>query len=367
MKENTEVEVVVGVDLVEAKVEVGEKEVAIVDIGIEILEKERNIENEILEKMPQDIDELTKIRYLYIELAKRLNYDVGYFADGAKAVESYWKILNFENMTNNKVVCKGWAELFAQIVKDAGIDENRVSIKRPYTKYDSPGKPTGQHRWVEIDFGDHIIRADPTAAFNHTIDFSAIKSGSQTYGFIIIDSSESGKRISSDDIEQGLSDRTISFDWLREIDNELGYTKKGKYYGELSDYITKQFYSPSLVERIFGIKDSSINNEAVNYLLGVKIPKNMNAYEASIYINNLRHILFSTSTDLRKYSSTEFNYIKASERDYVGVVTILIENPDQSYTCRLIADSGEDKVYTFENIDEYQTFKEKNSIIPFRE
>jgi hypothetical protein len=42
LKENTEVEVVVGVDLVEAKVEVGEKEVAIVDIGIEILQKERN-------------------------------------------------------------------------------------------------------------------------------------------------------------------------------------------------------------------------------------------------------------------------------------------------------------------------------------
>ena len=42
LKENTEVEVVVGVDLVEAKVEVGEKEAAIVDIGIEILQKERN-------------------------------------------------------------------------------------------------------------------------------------------------------------------------------------------------------------------------------------------------------------------------------------------------------------------------------------
>ena len=42
MKEITEVEVEVGVDLVEVKVEVGEKEAAIVDIGIEILQKERN-------------------------------------------------------------------------------------------------------------------------------------------------------------------------------------------------------------------------------------------------------------------------------------------------------------------------------------
>ena len=42
LKENIEVEVVVGVDLVEAKVEVGEKEAAIVDIGIGILQKEKN-------------------------------------------------------------------------------------------------------------------------------------------------------------------------------------------------------------------------------------------------------------------------------------------------------------------------------------
>ena len=42
MKESIEVEVVVGVDLVEVKAEVGEKEAAIVDIEIEIFQKERN-------------------------------------------------------------------------------------------------------------------------------------------------------------------------------------------------------------------------------------------------------------------------------------------------------------------------------------
>ena len=249
--------------------------------------------------MPQGLDDISKIRYLYLELNKRLHYDNNYrFTDQTTRDEMLNKITTFNNLEGNKVVCKGWAELFRELLIKNGVPEDSVNVVGE------------QHRWVEINIGDKIIRADATDLFNGTFDLDTSKNGSSTVGFLLLDNSYKGVNLNNKFDSNGnpvldsngnptriyktLGDEYYNnvSNWLREIDNKIGYTDNGLYYLENLEKAKNEFYSPSLVEKIFGVNKQKEYDTKLTKFLDIKVPDGMDAYESIFYFERVRDVIF---------------------------------------------------------------------------
>lgn len=311
----------------------------------------KNLEQEILSNLP-NADDLTKARYLYLELSKRLSYDVNYVVgDNASRYNIYNKNLNFANLDTNSVICKGWSELYAQLLIDAGFPPETVKI--------CGSEKNGGHRWVEIMFNDYIIRCDATDVFNHSTDLANTKSGSSTNGFIALDKGYSGVRI-TDNVLNGMQ---IDSTWLRNIDQNLGYITAKKYFNEMSEELTKQFYSPGLVEKIFGVNKDKLLDAKMQKMLDIDIPENMKSYEAYAYFQSLKHMLF-TNVETQDLVLGLY-YREISPNNYSGMVIISKYTPS-GITCRIIDDYNGSSIVNFKNMYEYTDYFKNNGIFGAR-
>ena len=125
-------------------------------------------------------------RYVYIELARNLYYDISY----TKVTNEQKQIIVNTpiNVKNAKlfsyVVCSQWSELYSYILNYFGIENKIMQI---------PGQ---DHRWVEINLHNgEIIIADATDYIGKSIDFSNAKSNSETTGFYILPQKYSGLKL----------------------------------------------------------------------------------------------------------------------------------------------------------------------------
>ena len=286
-----------------------------------------------------------------MELNKRISYELGYFALDKLGKSDLKKLyyeedISFDSLQGNKVVCKGWSQLFKELLLDAGLSPDIVSIKG--------GQSNGAHKWVEIEFDNYIIRADATDSFNHTIDLSTVKSGFATNGFIKIDKSLSGininrKNSDGEKIYDTLSDNN---DWLREIDKNLGYCKNGKYSNEIIDKLMEDFYSPSSVEQAFNVDKDKVLDIKYDNFVNMTIPENMNAYDAYAYFSQTKRILFSS--DELKLISTVL-YCRETENSSIPVGALVLGKfeSDGSVTCRIFDDEYGEYKYKFNNSTEF--------------
>ncbi|HIS90080.1 MAG TPA: hypothetical protein IAC20_00270 [Candidatus Faecisoma merdavium] len=225
-----------------------------------------NLEKSILNLLSGINDKILKARKLYVELNKNVHYDQNWIKGDQKTrQEILSKIVNFSNLPKgNSVICKGWSELYRDLLLKAGFDNSEIEIKT-----------AGVHHWVEIKCGDQIIVADATDAYNKSIDLAACKAGYQTSGFLMLDSIYSGKRLSEiyNDIEKGIIN-TDQKGWLFNIDKMLGYANEGGYF---ADQIAK---AKGLFENNF-VKGYISNNIEVaqKTIFNIDIPDNIDGYE----------------------------------------------------------------------------------------
>lgn len=309
----------------------------------------RTLEQEILANLP-NTDDVTKIRYLYLELNKRLNYDINYFAgDNNTKSEIYNNYLTFESLSNNSVICKGWSELYKQLLIDAGIPENCIRI--------CGSDVSGSHRWVEISMGDHFIRCDATQRFNGSIDLANAKSGASTVGFVYLSNEWAGKSFA---YNMPGTEEEISFNdsWLRNIDQQLGYASNGIYFNELSDSLVSEFYKPGLFEKVFGINQDKLLEKKKEILLNYELPDGMKAIEAKNFFDTLKHMLFQNT---EAGVEIEFGYRQFSSNAYSGVVMIL-EHDSNGIECRIIDDYSDSFIVHFQNLHEYEEYLNANGI-----
>lgn len=309
----------------------------------------RTLEQEILANLP-NTDDVTKIRYLYLELNKRLNYDINYFAgDNNTKSEIYNNYLTFESLSNNSVICKGWSELYKQLLIDAGIPENCIRI--------CGSDVSGSHRWVEISMGDHFIRCDATQRFNGSIDLANAKSGASTVGFVYLSNEWAGKSFAYNmpGTEEEIS---LNDSWLRNIDQQLGYASNGIYFNELSDSLVSEFYKPGLFEKVFGINQDKLLEKKKEILLNYELPDGMKAIEAKNFFDTLKRMFFQ-NTDVGV--EIEFGYRQISSNAYSGVVMIL-EHDSNGIECRIIDDYSDSFIIHFQNLHEYEEYLNVNGI-----
>lgn len=84
----------------------------------------------IIEKMkkdfPEGLSEMEMARYMYIELGKRLSFNINYVSDSDKKSEDvYWEPVNFKKIECDKYICRQIAEIYAESLKRLGINAKR--------------------------------------------------------------------------------------------------------------------------------------------------------------------------------------------------------------------------------------------------
>ena len=86
--------------------------------------------------------------------------------------------------TDNSIICVNWADLYSEMLMDAGIDSKSIIIQR---LYDSDGKIVpGTHASIFVQLSDgSIIMPDLTAPLGTYADFYNVKVGNETSGFVL--------------------------------------------------------------------------------------------------------------------------------------------------------------------------------------
>lgn len=217
-------------------------------------------------------------RYVYIELARNLYYDISYTK---VSNEQKQIIVNTPiNVKNAKlfsyVVCSQWSELYSYILNYFGIENKIMQI---------PGQ---DHRWVEINLHNgEIIIADATDYIGKSIDFSNAKSNSETTGFYILPQKYSGLKLG--DVFSDYKYNDIAKDILdhrrdnEDLDISLGYIDiPGGYLvnklldsNELFNQTDRKFDNPK--ELLIFLEESR------KYLHKLEVPNNMDGYEIFAY------------------------------------------------------------------------------------
>ena len=293
------------------------------------------MKNEINSCINSEMNTYQVARSLYIELNKRLSYDADYLNGTADTKSNIYNTkLSFENLKDSNVVCKGWSELYRELLIDNGFDENSVRIV-------GDGKAIG-HRWVEITLPDgNIIIADGTETIgsgaNRANDLANCKIGAATNGFVYAPSDFSGQRIKSNATLINASNTQ----WA-DIDNSLGYSSDGLYYDD----------KLAQANEFFGSKGKSKSySKKVKALVDMEIPSDLDGVECLLYYRKLKHTFFNDSEV--NNIDTKINYNKVGDSfEGVAIVEIGLESGKEQF----ITYSESTGKHVFNNRNDYYAF-----------
>lgn len=234
---------------------------------------EINLKNEILSKTTNIEDETLIAKSLYEELNKKVHYDFGYkYGGDIKKQKIINNKVNFSNINkNSSVVCKGWSELYEELLKEKGINCEVVKAT------------DANHWWVQIYTKDgKTIVADATDVIDGKVDLVNSKIGSQTNGFFTIDDTQIGQR------PKEIIKTQEQIDQITEIDKQLGYADKNGYRIDKMSDANKMFKS-NIFEKF---KKTSQYKKSLELL---EIPEGIDGYEAYGYFLQLQ----KTNKDIR--------------------------------------------------------------------
>lgn len=149
-----------------------------------------NLKKQILSKITPNMTEFERARLIYLELGKAVNYDeqFKYYMKSNLTTEAdsiYYEVKQIKDLEkNNKIICVHWAQLYSEMLQDAGISSDRIFIQRlidPTTGKYVYGSHAGIY--VKLDDGSFIM-PDITIPLGKASDLYNVKIGNPTTGFI---------------------------------------------------------------------------------------------------------------------------------------------------------------------------------------
>ena len=303
------------------------------------------LKNEVLSTLNSNMSELSKIRKLYLELNKRLSYDVDYIKLGDKRKEEIAnqnKAIDFNQLKNKNVVCFGWSRLYKELLISAGIPESRIQIM---------GK---NHHWVEIDFGNKILIADATESIKGNLnDLVNSKVGAPTVGFAYFDKSESGNRLNN--YTEDSINNIVKKQW-KGVDKEIHYLKFNKYSDEHYLEAKLKFQNSSIYKKLFAANEF---NEKVNLLLKLPINSNMSGLEVYSYYKKMAKNIFNVEINKNMIecngNSIKFSWIPNYTFEGIDAISkIVVTNVKGEQTIYLYSERFGTKIFdNDENAREY--------------
>lgn len=244
---------------------------------------------EILSSTDMIDDPILKAKKLYNELNKRVSYDTNYFSMAGgelptEAVNIYETTLSFDTITSDKVVCKGWSELYRELLLESGYKDEQIHILG--------GKKVGSHKWIAIDLGDgNSIIADATNAIKGKNDLYTSKMGLNTKGFLVVPSQTIGTSMASPVKFYKYYETndpaylTQMENYTTQIDSILGYADETGYEFERISKAKELFGSEKLTIEVLG---DQMESYVASEILQNDIPSNIDidGFEAYVYFKD---------------------------------------------------------------------------------
>lgn len=234
-----------------------------------------SLKKEILETINPNWSPLEKARKAYIELNKRLSYDQNYmFGDQNVRNSILQKNVNFANLNDSNIICKGWSELYQETLIDAGFDKNNIRIMG------------NKHKWIEVDLpNNQILIADATEVIGKSMDLANCKYGNKTTGFVVASNGLTGSRLSKWQVslESMGNDSYNKLTDFKSVDKTVGYIDKN-YFGETVSKAKRIFGNSSSYKKLFG------KEGIFKYLTNTDLPSNMNGLDAYYYFKRMQDI-----------------------------------------------------------------------------
>lgn len=247
------------------------------------------------------------------------------------------RILN-QNITsdnvpnNNSVICKGWAELYCDLLRNEGTDAKVVK---------SQGRI---HYWVEINLknGESIV-ADATDLIGWQTDLVNSKVGKHSNGFLFINEQQKGM----DPADLFIMPEEI--DRINEMDKKLGYaTDNGYRFNQINTKL-EDMYDSTFYDKLY--RNSNKNSE-VNIIKNTGIPSGMDGLEAYGYYQNIDDSLFELDDNKLLY--------RKKGKGYEVINYVSIDDYHQIYSESL----GRVK---FKSKEEYINFCKKHNIVAMKD
>ncbi len=293
-----------------------------------------SLQEEILDNIDDNLDPIARARQAYIELNKRLHYDMNYYkADNKTKKEIYNQILSLADLDSNNVICKGWSELYRDLLIECGFAPDKVRIVGRNKDF--------VHKWVEIELDDgSLIVADATEAITGPPDISKVKYGDIMTGFFRVTKNSAGIRL-----------RDVSADLIKEysqywrnIDKALGYTNEsGYYFSELIENADSLFSNSDLYNNLL---QNDQFNKICDTILNLDVIEGMDGTEAYYYFKQIVNNIFSED-----YGSNVRIYANKLENIYESLFTI--ELPDIDFYGLYSSSIGKKIFKTYEAFNKF--------------
>lgn len=301
-----------------------------------------SLKNDILGKIEDNFDDLSKARQAYLELNKRVHYDNQWiFGDEELKRSIYSKKGGFENLDGNNVICKGWSSLYQELLVDIGFDAEDIYIRG--------GNSLGSHKWVEVDLHNgKILIADATDSLNSSIDLANCKIGSPTVGFVIANADCSGMRLRNLMKDREATLEAHSRKLWENFDEKIGYAKNG-YLSDLYKQAGNLFNDVDLYNDI--VNKNGVKKSSFDQFTSFNIPDGVDGYEAFGYFHKIK-----------KLYKDSFNSINIHIRGYNNGERIEGVAYIQSFDKSMIYSESLGKVF-FNNLDEKDKFFAEHAIV----
>ena len=95
-----------------------------------------NLKDEILSKMPNNLSDLEKARYLYIELGKKVSFSTKFQnADDKQYMELMNAKVDINTFNNNQVNCIMWSQLYSQLLTSVGVNNRIIDVGHKFVNF----------------------------------------------------------------------------------------------------------------------------------------------------------------------------------------------------------------------------------------
>ena len=257
----------------------------------------------IIKDMPENLSDLEKAKYLYMEIGKVLSYNLEfkYCQDYRFQEDIYGEEISIEDIEKgdyqNKIiiVCSQAGKIIQEALE-------RVNIKSHLFGYE-PRECSHIDVVANIDGKNYCL--------DIALDLANIQKGFQTTGFAL-----------KNKLYDGTKCDTLKKEEIKQIDEKLGYCKDGMYMDDVINMIKKEINDSENIHEFMRKENPELNNVKItkDMILKYKIDfiykymKNnieeenkMNIYEVKSYYRNIfRSIL--TPEEIIKNNNYDFYY-----------------------------------------------------------
>lgn len=165
----------------------------------------------IIKNVPLDLNDDQKMRYVYHELGLIFAKDVDFFYDKENEDRRKQIFNNYQTIENNQVICRNATYKYVEVARSLGLNCKMIEIKED------------NNNWITHWAIEYIGENNKRYIINPIPDFYRIQMGFSTKSFC------STSEYTNYD---GEAFDTMPEDYLREIDEKLGYLSGGMYTEE---------------------------------------------------------------------------------------------------------------------------------------